>query len=840
YCGIHYFDSPAYPEEYRGTLFLGNIHGNCINNDFLVRNGATYVAKARPDFLTANDAWFMPVVQKTGPDGCLYILDWYDRYHCYQDANRDPAGIDRLKGRLYRVRYRGTPRRWGFDLAREDDSGLLKLLASPNVYDRDIAQRLLVERNHPEARPALEALILDPTAPRKARMHALWALVGTGTLDPACHKRLLDHDDPAFRAWGVRAAGNKKQVEPAIREKISAMAQDASPDVRLQVAIAARKIEGLDPIPLLYEVLSASADDPLIPQIVWQNLHPLLEEKADALLARIERADLKTERGALVILPRVVERLLSRKDPDPAPIARLVALLAHGRSGDPDAARQCLATIAAKIQTGEVAGDRLARLRARLGPVLAQTLSGPDEGPLALDAALLAASWKDRSALGALARRLESRRLDEPTRFRILDALIAAGEPGVFDAVARWLRDPEGSTPEFRGRLLAALGRLDDPRVAELVLAHYPRLEPELQPRAIELLTQRPAWARALLAAVKDKAIPASAININQLRKLQASKDAEVVQLARATLGTAREGRDPNRDAVLRRMREHLRKNPGDPIAGRSVFQKLCAQCHKIYGEGQDVGPDLTSNGRASFEQLLSNIFDPNLVIGPGYQAMTVATTDGRVLTGLIAEDSPQRLVLKVQGGKVETIPRAEVEEAKLSPLSLMPEDLETQLTLPEWSDLFAFLTLDRPPGDPSAKLLPGTRAPSPRQTTDPAQFGSLLDEFAPGFTTRAVGAGGLAILAEYRGRAGVLRTHPVDRNTPCILRAQAAIPEGKTTRLALDVSHDPRGDWELVVKANGRALRTVTIGPETATRNGWAEITVDLTEFAGHRVSLE
>ena len=121
YCGLHYYDSDAYPDRYRGKLFMGNIHGNGINVDRLRRDGSTYAADAEPDFLTAHDAWFMPVSQKTGPDGCLYVLDWYDRYHCYQDANRDPAGIDRLKGRLYRVRYKDTPRRPEFDLAKESD-----------------------------------------------------------------------------------------------------------------------------------------------------------------------------------------------------------------------------------------------------------------------------------------------------------------------------------------------------------------------------------------------------------------------------------------------------------------------------------------------------------------------------------------------------------------------------------------------------------------------------------------------------------------------------------------------------------------------------------------------
>ena len=107
-------------------------------------------------------------------------------------------------------------------------------------------------------------------------------------------------------------------------------------------------------------------------------------------------------------------------------------------------------------------------------------------------------------------------------------------------------------------------------------------------------------------------------------------------------------------------MRASLRRTPGDPSRGALVFKNLCGQCHKIYGEGQEVGPDITLNGRGSFDQLLSNVFDPSLVIGAAYQATTVATTDGRVLTGLLAEESPQRVILKTQGGKLETIPREE------------------------------------------------------------------------------------------------------------------------------------------------------------------------------------
>src|SRR5262249_51745247 len=131
-------------------------------------------------------------------------------------------------------------------------------------------------------------------------------------------------------------------------------------------------------------------------------------------------------------------------------------------------------------------------------------------------------------------------------------------------------------------------------------------------------------------------------------------------------------------------------------------------QCHTIYGAGATVGPDLTSTGRASFEQLLSNVFDPSLVIGPGYQATTVVTKDGRSLTGLVTEDNGQRIVLKLPGGGQQVVPRGEVEHANAGTLSMMPEGIEALMDRKDLADLFAFLALDRPPGDPLARPIPG------------------------------------------------------------------------------------------------------------------------------------
>jgi putative membrane-bound dehydrogenase-like protein len=315
YCGIHWFDSDAYPLQYRGKLFMGNIHGNCINVDSLKRDGSTYAGSGEPDFLSADDAWFMPVGQETGPDGSLYILDWYDRYHCYQDANRDPKGIDRLKGRLYRVRYQDTPRATGFDLSKETDEQLIERLNAGNDFIRSTAQRLLTERMSPKLLDELEKIILDGDFPKRQRLHAQWAVMGSRFNDIEFHLKLLDHDDPLFRAWGLRALGNIGIAGPRSGPlpHLTALADDSSPDVKLQLAIAARKIEGLDPLPVLVAVLASAGDDKLIPHIVWQNLHPLLATRADDFLTEVKKYDLKATPSLAKIMPRAIERIAAAK-----------------------------------------------------------------------------------------------------------------------------------------------------------------------------------------------------------------------------------------------------------------------------------------------------------------------------------------------------------------------------------------------------------------------------------------------------------------------------------------------------------------------------------------------
>lgn len=309
YCGITYFDSAAYPEAFRGRLIMGNIHGNCLNVDRLERSGSTYKGFGEEDFLSGNDVWFMPVVQKVGPDGCLYVLDWYDRYHCYQDANADPEGIDRGHGRLYRIVHENTGRPAPTIQADASTATLVAQLGDANVHVRETAQRLLSQNGCAGAINELQSLALNDAANHKQRLHALWSLSGGKVLSADFASKLLKCSDDTIRAWGVRLVGSQHAGNPSLSQAVAAMSGDASRDVQLQVAIAVGKLDGIDPLKVWIDVLAACGDDPLMPHIVWQNLHPHLPKRTAELLALVEAVDLAGAPGLAALLPKVAEKI---------------------------------------------------------------------------------------------------------------------------------------------------------------------------------------------------------------------------------------------------------------------------------------------------------------------------------------------------------------------------------------------------------------------------------------------------------------------------------------------------------------------------------------------------
>ncbi len=697
YCGLCWFDSDAYPPEYREKMYMGNLHGSAINCDQLTKDGSTYFAKPGlqggalklpkepagakrggaigvgegSNFLLANDAWFMPVAQKVGPDGCMYILDWYDRYHCYQDANRDPEGIDRLKGRLYRVVYKDYKPAGPIDLSKETEKQLVERFDHPNVFIRETAQRIITERGIKFTAP----MSARPEPSRRARLHSLWACIsndGIGDHGTNLLGQLMFDRDATFRSWVVRAVGNRRKLDHLIYD----FAGNSSPDMILQAVIAAPKIPNVNVIDVYLRALEKCGDDKLIPHIVWQNLHPLLEKDGDKFLTAAARADLAKSPGLAKILPRAIDRILGNPSGDPGAVVGFIEKLA-AKDPNSETARLSITGLTARVQNNEINGPALDKLKKTLVPFFDKYLDDEKRQPLRREASLLSVSLGDARGLKFV--KLTFEYGSEPgERILALDALIAGRFKDLPESVEEVLAANE--TKPIRAETLGRLGKIADPWVAEKVLRWYPKFNGDEQAKAIELLTQRSTWSKSLFAQIADKKISKDVVNINQARRLLATKDAELVKLVEKHWGIPRDGRNPAREKLVAEYRDLFRKTPGDAKAGQVHFKKICAQCHKIYGEGVDVGPDITSNGRADFDQLLSNVFDPSLVIGAGYNAVTINTKQGQVITGLLAEDNAERVVLKVQGGELKTIARKDVDEMFTSKLSMMPEDLEKQL----------------------------------------------------------------------------------------------------------------------------------------------------------------
>ena len=693
YCGLSYYDADAYPAEYRGNLFMGNIHGGQINRDALERDGSTYHAKPKPDFLEANDAWFMPVVQKVGPDGSLYVADWYDRYHCYQDANRDPDGIDRDKGRIWRIVYGDT--RWPepFDVEQFASARLVETLAHSNVWWRREAQRVLTERADVKVTPALQELALGDHKANRAARHALWTLISTGPLDEPFHVRVLDHDDPIVRAWGVRAAAGMQRVGSRVRERIDQLAGDPSPDVRLQVAVAAGKRDTSDGFNLLRTIMEHPQQDSLLPHIVWRNLQPMLDDQAKRMTDWLAAASLDKQPIAAALAGRITEYLLTSESRD---IDAFAALLQSSLNGNDDLRSACLNVMLRAVDDGALTDEEQATLRAKSQSQLRTLFEG--DGQFHDTSAALLARWRDPAGIIAARAVLANAQKPWTARRDAVRALVLADGDRVLEPVRTILTT--AAPVELQHACVSALGLSSSPKVGSMLVAAWPKLADRIKPLAADLLARRAVWAAALLDALENKTIPTTAVNANQARQILGFNDERLAKQLTRVWGTLRQGRDPEREKLVARMRRVVERGKGDPIAGQQIYIQRCAQCHKLYDYGADVGPDLTGVGRTDLDQLLTNVLDPNLVIGSGYQSQLVLTRADEVLTGLLVEDSDRRVVLKTNGGATITIGRKDIVEMKEAEVSLMPEGLEKDLSDQGFRDLIALLRTHRSPAE--------------------------------------------------------------------------------------------------------------------------------------------
>ncbi|HEX8913000.1 MAG TPA: PVC-type heme-binding CxxCH protein [Humisphaera sp.] len=726
YAGLCIYDADAYPEEFRGRFIMGNLHGSALNQDVVVRNGSTYrqsnvKAKGKDDphplndgmgsldFLQANDAWFMPVAQKIGPDGCIYVMDWYDRYHCYQDANRDPAGLDRLKGRIYRISYKDTPKAKAFDVQTMSGFDLVALLSHQNVWWRRTAQRVLSERvgqlnagaadplfrsTWPQIYKQLYRMTTD-TVPGNGNMHALWLLVSQNMVSDDLLKDLLSHPEEDTRAWGCRAIGNAGKASPAALAKLTEMvSSDPSMLVRAQAIIAAGRLSDADPLPILAAAMKdpANAKDPTLPHLIFMNLRPLVEKRGKDILTALEatptaqqafgdttvkwvkQAIATSGRGAEDIVAEVLGNI--KKTPEPKKAGQALDTLIDG-----------LAHLPIVERANAVKGE----LRDRVTKYVES-----DDPSAQVPAVTIALWWRDAKAVEAARKIVADPKANIEPRIALAKTLAESrviGNDAAFAALAA-----DANVPiRLRQVALDALGGIGRSESAAEIVKLYASLPHELKPGSVNALARTPAGATALLDAIEKKAIPATDVSSTQARSVVALNDKAITARLAKVWGNVSTDRDPERVKVVEKYRGVVKAGTGNAAAGWKVFETTCAQCHTIYGKGGNVGPDLTGVGRDDLDAVLTSVLDPNLVIGAPYLVRTAKTKDGEVVSGLLVEESDSQVVLKDQT-KQTAIPRANLDKLVVQNVSMMPEGLEKQLTDQQFRDLVAFLLTREPP----------------------------------------------------------------------------------------------------------------------------------------------
>lgn len=374
-------------------------------------------------------------------------------------------------------------------------------------------------------------------------------------------------------------------------------------------------------------------------------------------------------------------------------------------------------TLSRSILTA-VERDAIAELRQSLSVLLAET-----------EAVVAAANESDPRYAASLATQalLDSESSHwEPRLARALDNLgggeqaellwrvwMATGPQAAGEYLALALRQPQGS-PEsaaWKSVMIREALAADRQRTAMLVLEVWSDLDAKQQTATIEPLTVNATSMHLLLTAIESGHVSKDLLNTNQLRKWLASGDAAIASKIESIWGSIRQADDAERQRLVAETLARLQSGArGSAAKGAQVFDRVCSQCHLLHGRGFEVGPNISGNGRGNLQQLVSNVLDPSLVIGEAFQAKTVLTYDGEVISGLVAAENAQFLKLKVQGGKlVEFDKEEDIEQIKTSTKSLMPEGVEGQMTEQELNDLFAYLCLLKPLGSEDNELIPGT-----------------------------------------------------------------------------------------------------------------------------------
>ncbi|HEY2587582.1 MAG TPA: PVC-type heme-binding CxxCH protein [Tepidisphaeraceae bacterium] len=663
--------------EYTGKIISPNPLQSRIQVTRLEPLGSSYKTIEEPFIVTCDDGWFRPVDLKAGPDGAIYVADFYEQRISHVDP-RDTW--DRSTGRIFRVR----PADWKpglrtFDLGSASGEQLIKRLESKNRWERNEARQMLALHHDTSAAAALRKLL--PVDGRTA-LEALWALKAIGALDDYSLATAMQNGYAPARAWAVRLAADDfgKPVE-TFETLLDLAKRERDAQVRSQLASSAKRLAASQSLPLVREMLAHDADakDVHIPLLLWWAVEDKAVSHRDETIDALSDASLWSHPLARdVVLPRLARRYAA--DPTSDNQAALVKLL----NASPGRAERTV--LLSGVNEG-FAGLALDRLEPPLRAALAA--SGDPEVALRLG---------DPGAMNAAISAITDESQNGVQRTHMIEALAELGNRQAVPALLQVAKRSKASS--VRKSAVVALGRFDDPAVGRELVALYPKISSRLELRTATLSTllSRAAWTAELLKAIDAGSIPRTDLGITQIERVREYTDPSVASLADKLFGKQAKPTSQEHANEIARVTRLVTTGTGDATAGRELFTARCAVCHTLFGQGAKVGPDLTGYERRNVDFLVLSVVDPSAYIREEYTAFRVRTKGGETLIGLITDRGPNQITLEDAAQQKTIVPKDQIADERALPTSLMPEGLLDGLSDQQVRDLFKYLASDKPP----------------------------------------------------------------------------------------------------------------------------------------------
>lgn len=675
------YGGASLPETYHDKLIGINPLHNYVQISSFESEGSTFRNEDTGRMLETDDHWFRPVDIKAGPDGGVYLADWYDSRLSHIDP-RDTW--HRNSGRVYRIRnLEASPHISTEDLSIYSNDQLVELLSHPNRWFRQQAQRQFGDRKDTSVLPRLR-LLLEQSRDQLA-LEALWAIHLSGGFDESVAGSALRHIDPYVRLWAVRLLGDQKKASHEISSQLALLAnEERHPEVLSQLTASAKRFPAETSLPMIQELVSNQIciQDDEIPLQIWWALEDKAETDREAVL---DLFMLTSFWQSPIVQHSLLARLMQRY------------IMAGGQDNFASASRLLELAPDSKSHTELMAG-------------LLEGLRGQQHIELPSRLAIAIESYQNENknsglALGlrqgkaeAISQVLEEIKAPDRELSTTLTYLQLLGEthpPEASPTLLDLVKNTNHSTA-IRQASLYALGGYANEEIGEQIIAWYPdrlRADPALKEAALELLGTRTAWTRRLLTDIHiRKQILAEDIPTYLVRQYRLHEDAKVQQLANQLWPDIGQMSTKEKQKEMDRLASLLRSGSGDSQSGKALFQAICGTCHRLFEEGGEIGPDLTAYERSNISYLLAHTIDPSAEIREGYVNYLAQTQKGQTYSGIMVHRSGGIIRLKTMSGQEIDLPDNQLASIQAQATSIMPEQLLTALSDEQVRDLFAYL----------------------------------------------------------------------------------------------------------------------------------------------------